>query len=192
MGLQLTEIVGLYRDMVKNEKDRCQFNFNFNNVQFDVMFFIDESPYILMFGVLRENFYFELNVSKNFEIDIYIEEYTRLCKILGLKYDPENPFRTIDFFNEFNRQIPQNINFTNDVNPHHLVAYKAKEIEEGDKRYFFGWLYHGNSGKGYSQGNIEKTKEILGTKAYERCKNKNISSRWTDDVTKMLEYHLPE
>ncbi|MCS7465006.1 DUF6037 family protein [Paenibacillus doosanensis] len=59
-----------------------------------------------------------------------------------------------------------------------------KDVEEADKIYFMGWLDKTISGNKATPNNLEKTRLLLGQDAYVRCKAKNVSSRWTDDVKK--------
>lgn len=67
--MKLDGIISLYNDMRRLSLKRYRFGFRYNNVAFDVFFFIDENPYKLMFGVKAENFYFEVDVKKGFIID---------------------------------------------------------------------------------------------------------------------------
>ncbi|MGG1518476.1 DUF6037 family protein [Paenibacillus oryzisoli] len=189
--MKLDGIVSLYNDMRLSNLNRYRFGFTYNNVSFDVFFFIDESPYKLMFGVKAENFYFELDVKKGFIIDPTLEreKYSELCRILGLRYDETNKFKPIYFFTEFNKKIPQKADKKNTPKPHEIAVYR-KDVEEADKIYFMGWLDNTINGKKFTTKNLEKTRLLLGKDAYVQCKAKNVSSRWTDDINKAQEVTL--
>ncbi|NEN83073.1 DUF6037 family protein [Paenibacillus elgii] len=189
--MKLDGIISLYNDMRQLSLKRYRFGFRYNNVAFDVFFFIDESPYKLMFGVKAENFYFEVDVKKGFVIDSTLshEKYSELCRILGLQYDPINKFKPIYFFSEFNKNIPQKADRKNTPKPHEIAGYR-KDVEEADKIYFMGWLDNTTNDKKVTPKNLEKTRLLLGKDAYKRCNAKNVSSRWTDDIKKAQEVTL--
>ena len=189
--MKLNGIEKLHKDMKFKDIDRQQFLFRYNNVVFDVIFFTDETPFKLIFGVKRNNFYFEINVEKGYKIDIFLKYiYSDLCKALELKYDPNNPFKTSSFFMEFDMKTPHVATHKNRPRPQDIVYYK-RNVEEADKIYFYRWLDNNLCGNHVSNKNLEKTHKLLGSKAYEACKRRNISSRWTDDPTKEQPYSLP-
>ncbi|MBB6670063.1 DUF6037 family protein [Cohnella nanjingensis] len=189
--MKLDGIIPLYNNMRLLNLDRYRFGFIYNNVSFDVFFFLDESPYKLMFGVKAENFYFEKDVKKGFVIDPTLEreKYSELCRILGLQYDPINKFKPIYFFLEFNKNITQKVIKKNIPRPHELAVYR-KDVEESDKIFFMGWLDNKANDNKVTPKNLEKTRLLLGRDAYFRCKAKNVSSRWTDDIKKAQEVIL--
>ncbi|MCC3688383.1 DUF6037 family protein [Bacillus cereus] len=190
--MKLDGLVNLYGEMKKQEIKRCRFDFTFNNVTFDVFFFIDETPFKLMFGAKLKNFYFELDVTSGFNINTYLgEKYNELCDVLGLEYNPDNPFKSSYFFEGFNRRIPITVNKNNYPQPHEVAEYR-NDVEESEKIYFWGWLNHGESGNSVTLENLKKTEKILGVDAYKTCKLRNISSRWTDDRSKALAYSKPQ
>lgn len=145
-----------------------------------------------MFGVKYENFYFEIKVSNGFEINPILlpDDYKRLVKILNLDFSIDGPFKISYFFQAFNNNIPKTADPRNRPKPHDIIIYKS-DVEESDKIYFYGWLDNKIQNKKVTKENLEKTKTLLGHRAYERCKAKNISSRWTSDKTKEVDYYLP-
>ncbi|KEK22138.1 DUF6037 family protein [Bacillus gaemokensis] len=190
--MKLNGLVNLYEEMKRQEIKRYRFDFTFNKVTFDVFFFIDESPFKLMFGAKLRNFYFELDVKPGFNINTYLgEKYNELCEVLGLEYDPDNHFKSSYFFEEFNQRIPVIVNVNNRPQPHEVATYR-RDVEESERIYFWGWLNHGNSGKGVTPENLKKTEKILGVDAYNTCKIRNISSRWTDERSKAVAYTEPQ
>lgn len=171
--------------------DRQQFLFRYNTVVFDVIFFIDETPFKLMFGVKKNNFYFEIDVVKGFKINTFLNKiYRDLCEALELEYDPDNPFKTSAFFKEFDIKTPRTATQKNRPKPQDIIYYK-RNVEEVDKKYFFGWLDNTLTGHHVTNENLKKTRELLGREAFERCRKRNISSRWTDDQKKEQPYALP-
>ncbi|HEF7293002.1 DUF6037 family protein [Bacillus wiedmannii] len=190
--MKLDGLVQLYEEMKEQGIKRYRFDFTFNKVTFDVFFFIDESPFKLMFGAKMKNFYFELDVKPGFVINTYLgEKYGELCKVLGLEYDEKHPFQSSYFFEEFNKKIPATVKVHNQPQPHEVAMYR-KDVEESEKIYFWGWLTHVNTGKNVTPENLEKTEKILGVDAYKTCKQRNISSRWTDDRSKVVAYTEPQ
>ncbi|ELK43371.1 DUF6037 family protein [Brevibacillus borstelensis] len=190
--LKLTGLKELYTDMKAKGIKRYKFAFTYNKVGFDIFFFTDEIPFKLMFGVKAHNFYFEVNVNNGFIIDTNIgDKYTQLRKILGVQYDPDNPFKTFYFFTEFNKRIPQFANVKNTPEPSDIASYR-KDIEESDKIYFMGWRDNEKRGDKVSSENLYKTRLLLDYEAYLICKRKNISSRWTHDKSLAQKFHLPD
>ena len=182
--MQLTNIIKLYNDMVKQGKLRVKFLFIYNHVEADVFFFIDENPMRLVFGIKHNNKYFELKLDNNFTVKESFDGniYDLIIKSFNIKYDPEHKFKPIDFLTAFNKKIPQSIKNTIIVKPADIAKYK-RDVEEADKIYFCGWRE--NSDKEHvSVKNLEKTKEYMGINAYNMSKQKNVSSRWTDDYRK--------
>jgi Family of unknown function (DUF6037) len=180
MTLKLNGLQPLYKNMRSQKIERHKFCYKVNKAIFDVFFFVDESPFILFFGAKGENFSFELSVKNGFIIDDTLDEktYGKLCKVLGLKYDPNNRFSPRKFFAEFNDRIPTQIGLSSIVEPSDLATYRDM-AKDTDKIYFFGWKDNDKSKTSVKEVNLDKTKKLLGKKAYERCKSKNISSRWT-------------
>lgn len=190
--LKLNGIEPLYRDMKVKELDRYKFLFQFRNIKFDVFFFIDEEPYILLFGVQAENFSFEIKVIRGFNIEPIFDNnsYIKLAKILGFKPDPANPFRPIVFFEDFNQKVPSIAEKRCRPKPHEVAVYR-RNVEESDKIYYMGWRDNNLLNQNVSEENLEKTRQILGIQAYDICKRKNLSTRWTDDKMFAKEWEPP-
>ena len=191
--MKLDGLINLYWSMKDQEIDRYRFEYKHGKALFDVFFFIDESPFVLLFGAKGEAFSFEMEVKKGFYIFPKLDNqtYRDLCRILGLKYDPNNPFSPKGFFEQFNKCIPQKASKRSEAEPQHIALYRSV-AEEGDKIYFLGWRNNGIRGERVREANLKKTRDLLGQKAYERCKSKNISSCWTDDPNRARKFWLPE
>lgn len=98
--MKLDGLVELYRSMKDQGIERYRFEYRHGHTLFDVFFFIDESPFILLFGAKGEAFSFEVKVIAGFNIDPTLgsDTYRELCRVLGLEYDPNNPFSPTVFF----------------------------------------------------------------------------------------------
>jgi hypothetical protein len=190
--MKLEGLVDLYRSMKSQEIDRYRFSYSSGKALFDVFFFIDESPFVLLFGVKSENFSFEIVVEKGFDIDPRLDRdtYKELCRVLGLEYDPDRPFSPWNFFKEFNENIPNKALAAQKAEPHEVADYRSV-AEEADKIYFLGWRDNTKRCEQVGALNLEKTRRLLGEKAFERCKQKNISSCWTDNKKAAKEFSLP-
>lgn len=182
----------LFKSMKNNNLKRCQFHFSMGKAVFDVFFFIDETPYTLMLGAKGQNFYFEVPVKQGFIIESTLDNnvYTDLCKILGLKFDPDRPFSPKIFFGELDKNIPHSVGNQNVPKPHHVAIYR-KNVEENDKIYFTGWLDNTKQSKKVSPENLKKTKLLLGNEAFLKCQQKNISSCWSADANRAKDYFMP-
>lgn len=183
----------LCSSMKSQDMDRYKFNFKYNNVSFDVFFFRDKVPFVLMFGVWVDNFYFEIEVRKGFIISDGMDndDYNNLLKILKLNPDSNSPFKPKYFFEEFNRSIPPHANINNRPKAHEIAYYK-RDVEEANKIYFCGWRDNTIQSEHVSGENLKKTRILLGEKAYQRCIEKNISSRWTDNPSREIDYYIPK
>lgn len=190
--MKLDGIISLYKSMKCQQVDRYRFDYKVGKAIFDVFFFIDSSPYLLLFGVKAENFSFELKVNNGFVIDTKLDNdtYKRLCKILGLEFDPERPFSTWNFFKEFNLNIPPQVSNASSVNPQDIAPYQSI-VEEADKIYFVGWRDNSKWRTRVQVTNLDKTRKLLGEKAYLCCEQKNISSCWSDKKDSAVKVNLP-
>lgn len=190
--MKLNNLVPLYRNMVEQKLDRVKFPYRHNNLHFDVFFFIDGKPFELLFGALGANLCFRLRVEKGFVINPSLDSdtYKSLCKALNLKYDPANPFKISKFFMDFDDKIPPSVTINNKAK-YTDIAVHVRDVEEADKIYFCGWKNNNEEKSHVTEDNLRKTKEFLGCQAYLICKEKNISSRWTDLEHKAKDFYLP-
>lgn len=177
--------------MKSQQIDRYKFEFIFQNVNFDVLYFIDELPHILAFGIKQHNYYFELPVNKGFEIKPFLEKYNEFCKIMGFQYNPNSPFKPFIFFEQFDKQIPLKAITKNIPKPSQIALYRNK-VEEADKIYFVKWRDNKKAGHQVSDENLEKTRKLLSYQAYCMCKEKNISSCWSAFPSDEKTFTLPK
>lgn len=181
--MKLGNLKDLYRFLKKEGIDRYKFNFSFNGVVFETLYFIDDEPHSLSMGVRNHNFYFEVPVKHGFIINTVLDRktYSELFKVLGLTYDENNPFSPDAFFTSFNSQIPSQFKKTNIPLPHEVFHHRS-DVEESKKIYFIGWRDNKKVGKQVRPENLEKTRKLLSLKAYEMCKAKNVSSCWGPNI----------
>jgi len=191
--MKLDGLVSLFKDMKARHLDRIRFGHSHGRVEFDVLFFIDESPFTLMFGARGYNVAFQVPVGHGFEINPRLdkEDYKRLCDALGLVYNPANPFSVKAFFDAFSHRIPSSVPTDYKVASSDVSRFR-RDVEEIDKKYFLGWLDHSVTGKNVTVLNLLKTRELLGRKFFEYCQERNVSTRWTDDQAKAIECSLPD
>jgi len=190
--MKLTGLFDLYRSMRSQGIDRYRFSYRSGKALFDVFFFVDEGPFILLFGVKSDNFSFEIDVERGFEIEPRLDPdtYKELCRVMGLEYNPDKPFSPWNFFQEFNGNIPNQAASAQRAMPHEVAGYRSV-AEEANKRYFIGWRDNTKRSEQVGELNLEKTKSLLGTRAFNRCKQKNISSCWTDNKKAAKDFILP-
>jgi len=187
---KLTSLSELLPRMEAVEVDRCHFRFGLHRGEFDAFVFIDVDPYVLAFGAIGKNFYFEVPVNPRtletpgvFATDVYY----KLCEILGL--GRSGPRFTPSAFLAHVNEAMKGVRFRRAA-PRDLAPYR-RNVEESEKIWFCGWRDNTTSGKHVTEENLEKTRKWLGEKAYVRCKERNISSCWTDDSTRAKEIDQP-
>ncbi|MCV2521956.1 DUF6037 family protein [Bacillus velezensis] len=180
--MQLNNLKFLYKDMKRKNIDRSKFDIRFKSAHFKCIFLIDKSPFKLILAARGVNFYLEFEVKEGYNINSYIEKekYYRLCEILGIKKDDNNKFSTNAFLNLVNDRVPHNISNENRVVPADIAPYR-KIVEEENKVYFYKWIPHDGIKSNVSHENLEKTRLLIGEEAYLTCKERNISSGWTDN-----------
>lgn len=170
----------LHQDMKRTDEYRAVFPFEFNGKNFSCIFLTDIIPYRLYLTTLGITpMVFELEIEKGYKARSYLDDYKRLVDYLEIKYNPNHVFKPNDFFEALNKNIPDK--FTG--KPHYrevlMIASHRRKIEEINKIYFCGW-YPNPTGKNVRPENLEKTRSAFGDEKANLCKNKNISSRWTD------------
>jgi hypothetical protein len=165
--MKLEGIINLYKSMRQQNIDRYRFEYKHGKALFDVFFFIDETPFILLFGAKGDTLTFTVEVNRGFIIQTNLEKniYKKLCKFLGLTHKGERPFSPKIFFGEFNKKLPKEADINSKPKPHHIAKY-CKVSEEKDKIYFVGWRDNNLRGEKVTPSNLEKTKTLLGHKAY--------------------------
>lgn len=187
----LQNLKDLHSSMGKQGIGRYRFDYKHGKVKFDIFFFIDSKPNILLFGACGGNFSFEIDVDESFSINPNLpkETYKKLCALLCLKFDPSNRFSPAAFFFEFDQLLPKGASTTQIARPEEIIVYH-QNLEEAHKRWFCGWRDNNHRGQSVTFANLEKTRKLLGERVFQRCKLKNISSCWTDDSSRATEICL--
>jgi hypothetical protein len=158
-------------------------------IPFDVVFMIDTEPHLLVFGARgADPFAFQFNVFRNFRIDHILDDkaaYSKLVKLLGLKYDPNNPFSPAKFLTDMrdSGQIPTRATEAGRPRPEQIPA-PERHVSDHDKPYFLGWRCNDNYGKRVRPENLKRTALAFGKEWADRCALRNISSCWTADEAK--------
>ncbi|WP_313752342.1 DUF6037 family protein [Mixta calida] len=177
--MQLEGLRPLHADMKRNNVKRTQFQYRHNNVVFDVIFFTDSDPFQLLFGAIGYKCSFIFDVTKGYQVAPIItprSAYYELCRILGLTYDPLNPFKPQNFLNHFSNHIPSTI--TSAKEPVALTTQSAEIVDDGDKIYFSHWRNNGDSSH-VTEQNLDKTYKAFGQTISDFCRIRNISSCWS-------------
>lgn len=191
--MKLTGLIPLYKSMRSKNLDRTKFRYQHNDLLFDCLFFIDTKPFELAMGCVSHNFAIYLEVRDGFEITPFIEPrevYLALLQALiegkrsGHSFDPK------EFFNEFNRKIPQHARPEDTPTPSDLVRVYP-HIEESKKIHFCGWFDNNKVGKHVQPSNLDKTRRFFGQRSYDFSLRRNMSTKWTDDPNKAIDYHMP-
>ena len=179
--MKLTGLVKIYKELITRNENYYIFSFKKNVTIFEVLFDIYKIPYELHFLQKESDFNFWVHVEKGFIINPTLSKvvYSKLCKVLNLKYDPDNKFSTNAFFDEFNKKIPD-YNDKREKKERELLKFYSSDIEEPDKLYFNGFIEWKklNNGKNVTPKNLNKTR-ILYPQHYDTCKRENVSIRYT-------------
>jgi hypothetical protein len=184
--MYIPDLKALYRSMRNERVTRQRFDYvvrKRNSITLSVAFLIDRTPFKLMLGCKDHNIFFILDVLPGFEVDpfqIDKDVFARLCKALGLQYDPANPYTRKAFLEEF-RDSGQIRTMATRIEPKpHELPVNTSTIEEGDKLYFKGWRVN-PPGKNVTPENLAKTREFCGDEFAAICEEENISSCWSAD-----------
>jgi len=177
--MKLEGLRSLHADMKRNNLEQAQFRYRHNNIIFDVIFFTDSHPFQLLFGAVGHKCSFIFDVTEGYQVAPVItprSAYYELCRILGLTYDPDNPFKPQNFLNHFSEHIPSTVTAVN--KPVGLPMQSAEIVNDGDKIHFSHWKNNGESGH-VTEQNLEKTQRAFGETISQFCKRRNISSCWS-------------
>lgn len=176
----LSNLKELYKNLKQRNETYYLFSFVKNNVRFEILFDIFHSPFKLHFLQKENDFSFCIDVENGFIINDFLDKHTykKLCEILKLKFDKNNPFSTKSYFEEFNSKIPGYQ--IGEKKERELLIFYQKNIEESKKLYYDGIIEWNkiNNGKSVSIKNLEKTR-ILYPDLYDWCKRENVSIRYT-------------
>lgn len=185
----------LHQDMMKKDESRDLFPFSYNGKNFSCIFVTDITPIRLYLTTLgNAPITFELEINKDYCTSPYLDDYKLLVAYLDIKYDPNYKFKPVDFFEALNRKIPRVFMNAPSYKEVIQVASLKRNLEEADKIYFCGWRSN-PLGSSVREKNLEKTRSAFGDQIADMCKQKNISSRWTDidseeDLARLNEIYM--
>lgn len=178
--MKMTNLKPLYDDMRVNNQMVINFPFNYNSKAYTCLFEIISRPFKLQIATVGKNpVLFEFDVLPGFFIKPYleIEEFHRLVRILGIRYNPNHIFKLSDFLRILNKRIPQNCGEAKRLQ--NIAVRKRKEmLENTDKEIFIGW-YTNPPGNHVSDENYEKTKMYFGSIYADYLWSINTSTKWT-------------
>ena len=187
--MKLYQIRPLLQDMGRNKAKQDKFSFMYNGVTFDVIVFLEYTPFELLFGVVDHNFSFVLKLHSGYDLeDLPNDVFYELCRILNLKPSKEG-LTSFKFLKYFADRIPNKYSGRK-VEPHEIAVHKKRNVPDSDKIYFKGWRSHETDGRHVK--NLEKTRAWLGEEAYEYCKKYNISSCWSEKPGECKLYYPPD
>lgn len=191
--MRLINLSSLYAEMQRCGVCRYRFRFGINHVAFDVFFLADVVPYILLLGLRGGVFSIEFNVSEDFMVRPYIVQgkYYELCRVLGLRWNPDNKFDPKKFLEALDASVPRQVRVAQIPEPQN-IAYYRRDLEDSNLVYFWQWRDNNARNQRVSHKNLEKTRVLLGQEAYRICRGRNISSVWTDDPSKASKVVLPD
>lgn len=188
--MTLTGLIPLYQSIKQDNLTYALFDFRKNGITFHVMFDIEAKPYYKLIIIAQgSKFELQVEVKPGFIVNPYIDakKYKQLTQLLNLKYDPNNKFSPIGFYEEFNSKIPQSY-----TKPSKAVllefAVNKYHIEKKEKVYFKGFINWKKRER--SERNTEKTRLLLPLIS-ECIKDKiHISVAYTD-IPNNIEYADP-
>jgi hypothetical protein len=188
--MKLSGLKPLFISIKKNDLTYGTFKYQVNEISFEIFFDISVVPYQLGFIQRQSTFQLWLDVKSGFEINPVInnQDYKSLVKILQLKYNPDNPFKPQNFFDEFNKKIPNTYSPTS-IELLHYVSTQRYDVEEKEKLYFNKFMPWKSQKR--SKENLEKTRLLL-PKIYNRIKDRpNISVGYTNINKGIIDKEIP-
>lgn len=193
MPVTMNGLRALHQSMRAQDMDRYRYEYSHGQATFDVIFLADESPYILLLGLRGGSIAFEFKVDEQYVIQsVYMgDDYSTLVKLLGLRYDPNNRFRPTHFLEWVDKAAPAQADTRSAPRPAHVVRFR-REVEEEKKVYFLSWRHYRNDERGPTLENLAKTRKLLGYRYYVICRDRQISSCWTDIAADERATPMPE
>lgn len=181
--MKMTNLKPLYDDMRVNNQMVINFPFNYNSKAYTCLFEIISRPFKLQIATVGKNpVLFEFDVLPGFFIKPYLEleEFHRLVRILGIRYDPNHIFKLNDFLRVLNKRIPQNCGEAKKLQ-NAAIRKRKKMFKNTDKEIFIGW-YTNPPGNHVSDYNYLTTKEHFGSVYADYLKSINTSTRWSTRI----------
>lgn len=184
--LIIPQLRPLLDDMTTKDEQRCIFRYQRQQVIFSVVFIREtddkDNPLALIFGHAGPPpFAFMFYGTHDLEFSTFLEpeEYRRLCKLLDLKYDANNPFSPTTFLANFagSNQIPEVVGNGMIPSPDQVPA-PARFVSDADRPYFLNWKNLPQE-QNVSLKNYRRTLFAFGRQTADLLKDQKISSCWT-------------
>lgn len=182
MAVHMEGLRRLHQSMRAQRIDRYRFEYNHGRAHFDVLFLADETPFLLLLGLRGGAMAFEFEVTRGYLVrDVYMDprDYRALVQLLGLEFDPAHRFRPADFLEWIDRAAPAIALQSGRAGPSDVARFR-RDVEEQHKIYFLKWQHYPSGTRGPTAENLAKTRKLLGFRYYEICRDRRISSCWTD------------
>lgn len=185
---RIIELRPLLNDMIANDEQRCIFQYRRQQIIFSIVLTREtdntNNPLALIFGYAGPPpFAFMFYGTQNLEFNTFLDhgEYQRLCELLGLNYDPNNPFSPTAFLRDFadSNQIPQVVGNGMIPNPDQVPA-PARFVSDADRPYFSNWRALPQN-QHVSPKNYRRTLFAFGRQTADLLRIRRISSCWTAD-----------
>lgn len=190
-GINVSSLSALYQDMRSNGQDRDLFHVKYNQVPIDVFFLIDRKPFELLVGIRGENLAFVTKVHPGFVADSIPDDvFWALCRVLKLK-PGKGQFTSQIFLQYIASHAPAHCSHRQ-IRPEQMSQYyRAESADEDAKMYFCGWRTHFYDNRHVRDWNLRKTAFFFGPQVAAFCRSHNISSAWTEDKRKAMNFNLP-
>lgn len=183
MSNSMFEFHRLRKEWLTNQLSTLFMDLRYNNIEFTVIYSSsDNSLLLLKKGANRISAEFELPLSDNFKVNLYLDGlYQELVNFLEIQYNPNHKFRPFNFFKSFD---------ANFIPRHHAqvaeIVYinRSRKLEDPNAIYFLRLIPHNGNNNGHvTPANLEKTRWLL-PKFYAKHKNDDISVAFTADYHK--------
>lgn len=172
----------LYEDMCMQDTISTTFNVNYTTHLFSCIFIIGVTNHQLYMTTVEENPHtIFVNIDLDFTAPSMLskENYVALANYLGFTPNKANPFKPINFFEEFDTFVPTHHTKKPAVAEMIAVVGTTRNVPDADKIYFVRWRKNPD-GEHVSDGNYWKTRSIVGEAVANNLRANNISSCWSD------------
>ena len=180
--MYIYRLKSLKREMVKNKQLAIQIDFEYQDTNFNVIFFNLEDM-LLLFKKSHSEQYYLTSVEKDFSINSNLdkEDYKTLAKMFRINNSKK--FSPYDFFISFAKSIPYH-ELTKQVDIKDNLNYISDYVDDIKNTKFIGYHSHKKDGRRVTAKNLNKTAIYLGKEEAERCKRENLSSVWKSQTKK--------
>lgn len=179
--MQLENLRVLHLDMIQKSITQQKFTYQVDQrATFEVLFSVRSKPFSLAMTARAKNLFLLFDILPGYRISLPLpnKDYSALANALRLDGESFQPFKPHAFFSEFNAAIPATASPNNTPSPADIVRIRP-DLPEQEKPYFLTWRRNDIQGHQVSEGNLIKTRELLGNDAADYSVRENLSSCWT-------------